>query len=179
MNVLVLLGSLRKDSLNARLAEAVIEELPAGAHGRLYSGLDDLPHYSEERDGDNAPAAVREFRAALRAADAVVLVTPEYNGSLPSVLKNALDWGSRPRGASALDAKPAAVIAASPSPRDAQWVREDAVRVLRVAGAQPLAETFGLGSAHQHLVDGRLSDVARSGVRNLLAKLSETQLAAV
>ena len=80
------------------------------------------------------------FREAVAAADALVVATPEYNGSIPGVLKNAIDWASRPRGASALDGKPVAVISVSPSPRGAQWAREDLVKVLRVAGARTLRD---------------------------------------
>lgn len=172
MNVLVLLGSLRPGSLNAQLATAAIEELPVGLVGLVYPHLDTLPHYSEDRDGDDAPESVIRFRAAVAAADALVLVTPEYNGSIPAVLKNAIDWASRPRGAAVIDGKPAAVLAASPSPRGAQWAREHAERVLTVAGAQPLAESFGLADAHQHFEDGVLRDQAvRAQLASLLAGL--------
>ncbi|OLT43593.1 NADPH-dependent oxidoreductase [Serinicoccus sp. CNJ-927] len=145
--MLVLLGSLRADSSNRRLAEAAIAQLPAGiaAHVSVLPAL--LPHYDQDLDGDDVPEAVTTFRAEVAAADAVLVVTPEFNGSLPGVLKNAIDWASRPRGSAPLAGMPVAVLGAAASPRAAQWAREDAVRVLTVAGARPLEATVGLGSS--------------------------------
>ncbi|WP_237768091.1 NADPH-dependent FMN reductase [Serinicoccus sp. CNJ-927] len=145
--LLVLLGSLRADSSNRRLAEAAIAQLPAGiaAHVSVLPAL--LPHYDQDLDGDDVPEAVTTFRAEVAAADAVLVVTPEFNGSLPGVLKNAIDWASRPRGSAPLAGMPVAVLGAAASPRAAQWAREDAVRVLTVAGARPLEATVGLGSS--------------------------------
>ncbi len=74
------------------------------------------------------------------------------------MLKNAIDWASRPRGASALGGKPAAVVSVSPSPRGAQWAREDLVKVLGVAGARPLETSVGIATVHEVLTDGRLVD---------------------
>ena len=103
----------------------------------------------------------------------MLLVTPEYNGSLSSAVKNAVDWVSRPRGSAAIVGKPAAVLGASGSPRGAQWAREDGVRVLRVAGADVLEDTVGVGSAFQAFVDGRLSDAALDAeLRSLMARLT-------
>lgn len=88
------------------------------------------------------------FRAEVAAADAIIVVTPEYNGSVSGVVKNALDWAARPRGAAPIAGTPALVLAASGSPRGAQWAREAAVRVLQIAGAAPLAETLGVASSY-------------------------------
>ena len=98
MNVLVLVGSLRTDSLNRRLAEAALDHLPAGVTGTVFEGLADLPHYSQDLDAEPLPRVAADLREAVAAADALLVVTPEYNGSLPSALKNAIDWASRPRG---------------------------------------------------------------------------------
>ena len=134
----------------------------------------ELPHYSEDLDGDAVPPAASALRSAAQSADAVILVTPEYNGSLPSSIKNAIDWLSRPRGEAALSGKPVAVLAASGSPRGAQWAREDAVRILGVAGAVPLADTVGVGSAWEAFDDaGALTDPALAeAVRVLIAHLT-------
>lgn len=176
MNVLVLLGSLRADSSNRRLAEAAIAHLPAGAAASIVTG-GDLPFYSEDLDVEPVPAAVADFRAAVEATDAVLVVTPEYNGSLSGVLKNALDWASRPRGNAALAGKPAAVLAASGSPRGAQWAREDAVKVLRVAGADVVEDTVGLGSSWTAFdAEGRLTDlVADAAVAELVDRLASAE----
>jgi chromate reductase, NAD(P)H dehydrogenase (quinone) len=158
MEILMLVGSLRADSWTGQLTGSVVKLLPDGAEAHVYDGLGDLPHYDQDLDTDQPPAAVAAFREAVRRADGLVVTTPEYNGSMPGVLKNAIDWASRPRGASSLAGKPAAVISVSPSPRGAQWAREDAEKVLRVAGAVPLEESLGVPSVHAAVVDGHLAD---------------------
>jgi NAD(P)H-dependent FMN reductase len=161
VNVLVLVGSLRAGSTNRQLADAAVAHLPEGVGATVFEQLADLPHYSEELDHDDAlPQVARDLREAVADHDAVLFVTPEYNGSLPSALKNAVDWASRPRGASSIAGKPAAVVGASGSPRAAQWAREDGVRVLTVAGAEVIEDTVGVGSAFQAFEEGRLSDAA-------------------
>ena len=174
MNVLVLVGSLRAGSTNAQLAQAAMTHLPAGVDGTVFARLAELPHYSEDLDHDDAlPQVARDLREAVADADAVLLVTPEYNGSLPSAVKNAVDWTSRPRGAAAITGKPAAVIAASGSPRGAEWAREDGVKVLRVAGADVIEDTVGVGSAFQAFVDGRLADATLDAeLRSLMTRLA-------
>jgi NAD(P)H-dependent FMN reductase len=174
VNVLVLLGSLRPDSLNSRLAEAAIRHLPDGSIALVHDGLAELPHYSEDLDGADAPNSVVELRAAVEAADALLLVTPEYNGSLPSVLKNAIDWLSRPRGQAPLAGKPVAVLAASLSPRGGLWAREDAIRILKVAGAAPLDISVGVGSAHDAFGEHGLVDAdLDAAVRSLVTRLAD------
>jgi NAD(P)H-dependent FMN reductase len=158
MQILMLVGSLRADSWTAQLVDSVTGLVPAGARSEVYAGLADLPHYSQDLDTDQPPAAVAGFRAAVERADALVVATPEYNGAMPGVLKNAIDWASRPRGSAAIAGKPVAVVSVSPSPRGAQWAREEAVKVLRVAGAAPLEESIGVASVHSSVVDGRIAD---------------------
>ncbi len=175
MNVVVLVGSLRAGSTNAQLADAAIGHLPSGVEGTVFARLAELPHYSEDLDHDDAlPQVARDLREAVADADAVLLVTPEYNGSLSSAVKNAVDWASRPRGAAALAGKPAAVIAASGAPRGAQWAREDGVKVLKVAGADVIEDTVGVGSSFQAFVDGHLSDEALDAdLRSLMQRLAD------
>ncbi len=111
-NVAVFVGSLRKDSLNRKTANALIELAPAELKlGIVEIGA--LPLYNADLEA-GVPAAWTEFRDRVRDADAVLFVTPEYNRSVPGVLKNALDVGSRPYGASVWDGKPGAVISVSP-----------------------------------------------------------------
>lgn len=157
MNVLMLVGSLRADSWTARLTDSVAGLLPAGSRA-AYADIAALPHYDEDLDTATPPAAVVAFRAALAEADGLVVATPEYNGSMPGVLKNAIDWASRPRGSAPIAGLPTAVLSVSPSPRGAQWAREDAEKVLKVAGAVPLAESVGVAAVHETLVDGALTD---------------------
>ena len=184
MNVLVLVGSLRAGSTNRQLADAALAHLPEGVDATVFEQLADLPHYSEELDHDDAlPQVARDLREAVADHDALLLVTPEYNGSMPSALKNAVDWASRPRGASAVADKPAAVIGASGSPRGAQWAREDGVKVLTVAGARVLEGTVGVGASFQAFEEGRLSDAAldaelRTLVQGLAREVESARAAA-
>ncbi len=168
MNILMLVGSLRADSWTGHLVGAIPGLLPEGVESEVYAGIGDLPHYDQDLDTADAPAAVVAFRDAVANADALVVATPEYNGSVPGVLKNAVDWVSRPRGAAALDGKPVAVISVSPSPRGAQWAREDAVKILRIAGAEPLEQSIGVASVHDTVIDGQIAD---HGVRQALTDL--------
>jgi NAD(P)H-dependent FMN reductase len=172
MNVLILLGSLRSDSFNAVLAREVAELLPAGATATIHDGLADLPHYSEDLDADVIPHAAAAFRSAVAAADAVVVITPEYNGAVSSAVKNAVDWASRPFGQGALKGKPTAVLSATGSPRGGEWARENAVRILTVAGAAVDEQTVGVATAHEVLAGGKLEDEKiKAQIRNLLDKL--------
>jgi chromate reductase len=113
-NVAVLIGSLRKGSLNRKLAEALIKLAPAQMRCEIVE-IGQLPLYNQDlEDGGDPPAVWTAFRQKIREFDAVLFVTPEYNRSIPGVLKNAIDVASRPNGRSAWDAKPAAVVSASP-----------------------------------------------------------------
>ena len=166
-------GCLRAASHNARLLTAATADLPAHLGVRRWERLADLPHYSEDLDTDSPPSVVAELRAAIAEADALVLSTPEYNGSVPAALKNALDWASRPRGASALAGKRVLVLGASASPRAAQWAREDLVRILTVTGADVHPETFGLASSYEHLAADGLADAEQAyALRRLVSEFT-------
>ena len=110
--IAVLVGSLRKDSINRKVAHALAEVAPEGLKLGIVE-IWQLPLSNEDFDA-NPPAEWTAFRDRIKAADAVLFVTPEYNRSVPGALKNALDVGSRPYGKSAWSGKPGAVISASP-----------------------------------------------------------------
>lgn len=110
-NIAVIVGSLRKDSLNGQLAAALAKLAPANFAFKVVE-IGDLPLYDQDDDGTPAPAVAR-LRAEIKAADAVIFVTPEYNRSIPGVLKNAIDHASRPWGQSVWAGKPAGVIGIS------------------------------------------------------------------
>jgi chromate reductase len=111
-HVAVIVGSLRKDSINRKMAHALIERAPATLDLKIVE-IRALPLYNQ--DDDAAPdAAVVAFRDAIRPVDAVLFVTPEYNRSVPGVLKNAIDVGSRPYGHSVWSGKPCAIVSVSP-----------------------------------------------------------------
>jgi chromate reductase len=108
----ILVGSLRKDSLNRKMAKALTTLAPETIEAEIVS-IGDLPLYNEDLEA-NDPAEWQEFRAKMKTFDSLLFVTPEYNRSVPAVLKNALDVGSRPYGQSIWDGKPAAVVSVSP-----------------------------------------------------------------
>jgi chromate reductase len=111
-NVAVIVGSLRKDSLNRKASLALAEQAPEGVELSIVE-IGDLPHYDEDVEAAGPPEAWTRFREQIAASDAVLFVTPEYNRSVPGVLKNAIDVGSRPYGASAFAGKPAAIMSLS------------------------------------------------------------------
>ncbi len=110
--VAVIVGSLREASINRRLADAVIRET-----GDLFTftmiDINNIPLFNQDNE-DPLPAPVAEVKAAVAAADAVLFVTPEYNRGIPGVLKNVIDWGSRPHGANVWAGKPAVLMGSSP-----------------------------------------------------------------
>lgn len=110
--VAVLVGSLRTGSLNRKTAEALARLAPDSLNLEIVE-IGHLPLYDQDLD-DNPPREWQEFRARIKASDAVLFVTPEYNRSVPAALKNAIDVGSRPYGSSAWDGKPGAVVTVSP-----------------------------------------------------------------
>jgi chromate reductase len=113
-DVAVLVGSLRKDSFNRKVANALAALAPSPLKLEIVE-IGDLAHYSQDDDvPGKVPPAWQSFRDRLKRADAVLFVTPEYNRSVPGVLKNAIDVGSRPYGQSAWDGKPGAVVSVSP-----------------------------------------------------------------
>lgn len=133
--VVVLVGSLRADSYNRRIAERLQVEAPEGVSVELARGLADLPFYNEELDTEHVPDAARTLREQVSAADRVLAVTPEYNGTMPAVLNNAIDWLSRPYGVGALKGKPFAVVGATPTRFGGKWSHDDARRSATIAGA--------------------------------------------
>jgi chromate reductase, NAD(P)H dehydrogenase (quinone) len=138
MKVLGISGSLRRDSHNSALLRAAAERLPAGAELVAYERLAEIPPYDEDVEAAGVPEPVRDLREAIRAADAVLIATPEYNHSIPGQLKNALDWASRPSGNSALTGKPTAVVGASTGMFGAVWAQAELRKVLGAMGGRVL-----------------------------------------
>jgi chromate reductase len=178
VKVLGLAGSLRQDSHNVRLLRAAAEALPPGAELELWDGLRDVPPYDEDVDRDVTPAAVRALRDAIADADALLISTPEYNASIPGVLKNALDWASRPYATNALRGKPAAVVGASTGLFGAVWAQADTRKVLKTIGAHVLEDELPVGLAddafdpHGRLLDPELRDRLADVVGNLVREVS-------
>ena len=134
IKVLVLVGSLRAASVNRELAELAVESAPDGVSLQLFERLGELPFYNEDIDNENVVESVVALREAAGAADAALVVTPEYNGSIPGVLKNAIDWLSRPFGNSALKGKPMAVVGAALGQYGGVWAHDETRKSFGIAG---------------------------------------------
>ncbi len=151
-------GSLRRGSFNTRLLARAGCKVPDGIRFETFDQLGEIPHFSQDRENDT-PSAVTALRAAIDSADVLLFASPEYNSSMPGVLKNALDWASRPAGRSVLADKPAAVLGASPGRFGAVRAQADVRKVLGAIGADVLEREFPLARAHQAFDDdGRLRD---------------------
>jgi chromate reductase len=136
MRVLGISGSLRRDSHNTHLLRLAGRLLPPGTEFEVYEDLKAIPPYDADDDVQPSPPAVADLKSAIERADAVLVATPEYNGSLSGVLKNALDWVSRPVSESVLRNKPVAVIGASTGMFGAVWAQAEARKVLSTIGAR-------------------------------------------
>lgn len=141
IKVLALVGSLRAASINRQIADLAVDVADDDVTVTVFEGLGDLPFYNEEIDDSmNAEAAalapVVALRAAAAEADAALVVTPEYNGSYPAVVKNAIDWLSRPFGDGALKDKPLAVIGGAFGRYGGVWAHDDTRKSFGIAGAR-------------------------------------------
>jgi chromate reductase, NAD(P)H dehydrogenase (quinone) len=165
-------GSLRHGSLNRRLLGAAAEMAAPYAVLEVWDDLKLVPPFDED-DEDDPAAVVLALRAAIAAADGLLVVTPEYNGSLPGQLKNALDWASRPRQSTVLRDKPVTVIGASPSPGGAAAAHADGRRVLRRAGARVLDAELSVPRAFAAFDDGGhlINPEHRSALSDILREL--------
>lgn len=137
VTILVLVGSLRSASVNRRVAELAVDVAPEGVTLTVFDGLADVPFYNEDIDTPGAaPASAVALRTAAAAADAALVVTPEYNGTIPAVIKNAIDWLSRPFGDGALKDKPLAVIGASAGRYGGVWAHDEIRKSAAIAGTR-------------------------------------------
>jgi chromate reductase len=185
MRVLGISGSLRRDSHNTKLLRAAGEIAEEhGAEFEVFDGLKAIPPYDEDDDVGDGPEAVARLREAIADADAVLFATPEYNSSIPGVLKNAVDWASRPIDTNPLRNKPVAVIGASIGMFGAVWAQAELRKVLGAAGARVTEVELAVGHAHEHLdPTGHLDDSAqeealRDSVLVLLGQRENLELAA-
>jgi chromate reductase len=172
--VLGISGSLRRGSHNTALLRAAAQLAPPDVELTIYDGLAAIPPFDQDGE-DRPPAAVVDLREAIAAADAVLIATPEYNHSIPGVLKNALDWMSRPLATSPLRDKPAAVVGASTGLFGAVWAQAETRKVLGAIGARVLDRELPIPEAHDRLDAGTLSDADAAGaLEELLAELCDT-----
>jgi NAD(P)H-dependent FMN reductase len=136
--VLTLVGSLRAESTNQKLAEAIQLNAPEQVDVVIHENLGNIPFYNEDIDVEGQVPAAR--RAAANDADTLLLVTPEHNGTVPAALKNAIDWLSRPFGAGALSGKPTAVVGTAFGQYGGVWAQDEARKAAGIAGAQVLED---------------------------------------
>ena len=176
MRILAVSGSLRESSFNTSLLRAALEAAPAGVELELWEGIGELPFYDQDLEGDDVPEPVRRLREDWAAADAILFSTPEYNGSVPGGLKNAIDWASRPRQDAVLRNKTVAVVGASTGQFGALWAQQDLKRILGVAGARVVGTEIPVGRAEERfdsegrLLDGEIFDQLRLHLTTLASE---------
>lgn len=152
MKVLGISGSLRKDSHNSRLLGSASRVMPADAElvPLDVEVLRNLPHYDEDLDTpDYRNPWLETLRSEVASADAILWVTPEYNAGLPSAIKNAVDWVSRPREDAAIKGKPSAAISASTAMYGGVWAQDQLRKALTIAGARVVDAEFAVPKAHE------------------------------
>jgi chromate reductase len=171
--ILGLSGSLRKNSYNTALLRVAREVAPEGVEVAI-AELADLPIYNADVEAAGMPEAVERLRGTIKAADALLFATPEYNYSVPAALKNAIDWASRPPGDSALTGKPIGIMGAGGglgTARAQYHLRQIALGTNMLALARP--EVFVSNARTKFDAEGRLTDeAARELIRALVAGLA-------
>ena len=172
--ILGISGSLRENSHNTALLRAAARQLPPRIEFDVYDSLREIPPYDFDLDLEPADAAVARLREAIARADGVLIATPEYNGSMSGVLKNALDWASRPFPDNALRGKPVAVIGASTGLFGAVWSQAETRKVLGVIGADVIDRELPVALADSAFTDdGQLLDPEqRAALTELVGVLS-------
>lgn len=175
VRILGISGSLRRGSHNTALLRAAADALPPGVELEIYEGLREVPPYDADVDTEFPHPAVARLRQAITRTDGVLIATPEYNGSIPGVLKNALDWASRPFPDNSLRGKPVAVIGASTGLFGAVWAQAEMRKVLGTIGADVIDHELPVGQAETALdVNGELVEPEQ---REALAELVGVLLA--
>jgi chromate reductase, NAD(P)H dehydrogenase (quinone) len=178
-------GSLRRDSHNSALLRAAAALAPEGVEIEIYDQLAAIPPFNEdEEDAVGGDHVVAHLRDAVARADGVFIVTPEYNSSIPGVLKNAIDWLSRPVAETVLRNKPAVVIGASTGMFGAVWSQAETRKVLGAAGARVVDLELPVPTAHEqfhddgHLLDSDLETQVREAVQALVDAIAQRRQAA-
>jgi chromate reductase len=175
IRILGIAGSLRKNSFNKQLLQAATKLLPKAAQLELF-GIDDIPLYNQDVEVSGIPEAVKRFKERIESADAILIATPEYNHSYPGILKNAIDWGSRPYGQNSFNGKPVAVISASPGTFGGVGAQDQLKQVLLALNMHLVSQPAVIvTSAHDKIdSDGNLTDpITTQFFTQLLANLVE------
>jgi chromate reductase len=185
IRILGLSGSLRSGSHNTALLRAAALSLPSGVELEVFEGLRDLPHYDADLDVEGGPEAAARLREAIADADGVLISTPEFNGSIPGALKNALDWASRPFPDNPLRGKPVAVVGASTGLFGAVWAQAETKKVLGIIGADvlegelPVGQASGAFGDDGHLIEPDLRNALEELLGVLAARVGARESQAV
>jgi chromate reductase len=173
MRILAISGSLRSASYNTALLRAAADLAPEDVSVELYEGIDRLPPFNEDEEGGAIDPGIADLREAIASADAVLFSTPEYNGTMPGHVKQAVDWASRPHGPdSALWGKPVAAIGASVTDYGALWAQDHLRKALGLAGARVIDVELPVSKAQERFdADGVLIDLE---LRDRLAEIVGT-----
>ncbi len=171
--IAVLVGSLRKDSLNRKLANALVKLAPP-EFSFHQARIDDLPLYNQDDDGNQAPS-VQRLKGEIRASQGLLFVTPEYNRSIPGVLKNAIDHASRPSGQSAWAGKPAGVLGVSPGATGTALAQQHLRNILATLDVPTLGQPEAFIQAKEGFFD-EAGDIGE-GSREFLQKWMDRYVA--
>ena len=182
MKILAISGSLRQGSHNTDLLRGAAAGAPDGVDIELYHELKEIPPYDADDDiPGSPPESVERFKSALAEADAILISTPEYNSSIPGVLKNALDWASRPLAESPVLNKPVAVLSSSTGMFGGVWAAAETRKVMGALGARTLEDTVAVPKADERLangIDATLLDELRTVVDALASAVDARQATA-
>jgi chromate reductase, NAD(P)H dehydrogenase (quinone) len=151
IEIAAIAGSLRSGSWARTMLRAMAEQRPSNVEITIWNGLDQVPPFNEDLESGPAPTAVADMRQVIQRSDALVIATPEYNQSIPGVLKNALDWASRPYGQSVLTHKPVAVVGTSPLPTGGASALTDVTKVVSLLGAEVIEAELAVGQVHTRI----------------------------
>jgi chromate reductase, NAD(P)H dehydrogenase (quinone) len=163
--IAVIVGSLRRDSINKKLAQALAKLAKPGTEF-TFSRIDDLPQFNQDLEA-NPPPAVLRLRQEIQAADGVLIVTPEYNRSIPGVLKNAIDWASRPYGKNSFAGKPTAAIGTSQGAVGTAVAQQHLRSILAYLDVVLMGQPEGYITYKKDMVDDQ-SQIADESVRKFL-----------
>lgn len=174
IRILGIAGSLRKNSYNKQLLDATRELLPEDVQLEIFN-LEGIPLYNQDVEVQSSPEAVSRFKGKIEDADALLVATPEYNHSYPGVLKNAIDWASRPYGHNSFNRKPVAVISATPGTYGGGAAQDQLKQVLLALNTRLVVQpAVVVASAHQKFdQNGNLTDRdTKQFLTQLLAELT-------
>ena len=180
--LLAIAGSLRRGSYNTAIL-ATLGDATADRAALTVFALNDIPLYDQDADTDTPPAAVAELRSAIGAADGIVIASPEYNHGISGVLKNALDWASRPHGKATLTGKPVFTLTSSPGAVGGARAQAQLNETLASIGARTVLRPQAVvGAVHEKIAEGRLTDQRTldflvGGIDDLLADIARPTVA--